>query len=302
MKGGAMKVLVTGAAGRVGSEVVRYLHGEGFELRLTDLRFRADLPARVIVADLSRRESVYGLIDDGSGPVEAIVHLGNIPNIHAAADAQTLFSTNCAINFNVFQAAVELGVRKVIFASSVQAIHGTRDFNRENPDASGPSQLPYLPIDGDIPANPGNAYGLSKVVAEQSLKYFSDCGVHKARALQGITLRLPVTISEPWYAQLRRDYHKNTHITHSFLDECFAYLTSRDAARLMAKILRTNLPGYRCYLPAARTPMLKGSPGELHRRFYPTVSLRGEVDAIASLVDTRRITSETGWTPEDEAQ
>lgn len=295
-----MKVLITGAAGNVGSEVVRHLHAAGFNLRLTDRRGRGDLPARLVVADLVHREAVYNLIDDGTGPVQAIVHLGNIPNMHAAPDHQTVYGHNCTINFNVFQAAAELGVKKVVFASSVQTINAERVMTHDHPEGDGPSQLPYLPLDGDVPANPGNPYSLSKAAAEQMLRYFSRPDLKRIKPMQAVALRLPVTMSTGWFANSCKHYTAQAKGGHALLDECFAYVTSRDVARLIEKILRTDLPGYRCYMPAARSPLIKLTPQELIARFYPNVPLKKPLSELHGMIDTSRIERETGWHPEDE--
>jgi nucleoside-diphosphate-sugar epimerase len=99
------KVLVTGASGKIGSAVVRALHAEGFEVRATDRHRFRDLPVRIEVADLRDPIACYELADG----MEAVVHLGNHPNLFAA-DPQTVYAENLRMNVNVFQAAGESGV------------------------------------------------------------------------------------------------------------------------------------------------------------------------------------------------
>src|SRR5438034_1203665 len=128
-------------------------------------RGNRDLSYNIEVADIRIREPCYPLVDG----VNAVVHLANYPNASAGV-AQDVFNENCAMNMNIFQAAVEAGVKKIIFASSIQAITGVRP--SRDAGAQKPSDLPYLPLDGDVPPNPGNPYAASKVAGEMLLKYF----------------------------------------------------------------------------------------------------------------------------------
>ena len=71
-----MKVLVTGAAGKLGSLTVSALLRRGHEVRATDARYRADLPVRLDVRDLLDEHALYPLLDG----MDALVHLANHPN------------------------------------------------------------------------------------------------------------------------------------------------------------------------------------------------------------------------------
>src|SRR5207244_3344538 len=97
-----MKVLLTGAAGRMGSETCRHFKSEGIDFRATDRRTDPGLPCEITVADARNREACYSLVEG----CDAVVHLANYPNANAG-DAQTVYNENCAMNMNVFQAAFE---------------------------------------------------------------------------------------------------------------------------------------------------------------------------------------------------
>src|SRR5690242_14768107 len=118
-----MKVLVTGAAGRLGRAVCPLLQSAGMDVRATDRRADSSLFYQIDVATLLDRERCYQLVDG----VEAIVHLGNWASA-GSADAQTVFNENTSMNMNVFQAAMERGVRRIVFASTIQVILGQRPF------------------------------------------------------------------------------------------------------------------------------------------------------------------------------
>jgi nucleoside-diphosphate-sugar epimerase len=276
----ALKVTVTGAAGRIGSFVTRALVEAGHDVVATDRRGRDDLPVPVRVADLLDREACHALVDGA----DAVVHLGNHPSLYKRIP-RVVYGENAAMNANVFEAALERGVRRLVFASSVQAIGSGR---RRGPDDPG-SGLPYLPMDGRAPARPGNLYALSKDAGEQMLAYYAR---HHGRTC--VAIRFPLTLDlsrEPRdpAAPIEPDYGK--------LDECFAYLDVRDAASLVVAVLAAPLEGYRCYFPASRGNLAARPVAELVRDYYPTVPLRRPIEQVESLVDTSDIERETGWTP-----
>src|SRR4051812_6943064 len=158
-----MKVLVTGAVGRLGRACCPILQSAGMEVRATDRRSDPTLSYHVEVASLLDRERCYQLVDG----VDAVVHLGNWASA-GMADAQTVFNENCAMNMNVFQAAMERGVRRIVFASTIQVILGQRPFGGLSAPVQ-PSDYPYLPLDGNTPPNICNPYAASKAASEQQM-------------------------------------------------------------------------------------------------------------------------------------
>jgi nucleoside-diphosphate-sugar epimerase len=283
-----MSVLITGAAGRLGSEVCRQFASAGIAFRATDRHTNRDLPCEIVVADIRNREACYPLVAD----CDAVVHLANYPN-STFGDAQTVFNENCAMNMNIFQAATEAGVKKLIFASSVQAMSGDRRFDDKATEQK-PSALPYLPLDGIVPANPGNPYAASKVAGEMLLNYF--CQFH---GISGIALRFPMLLPLESLARWRAEGPQRLSRGLN-LDEAFTLLTFSDATKLIISILRAQLEGFRVYFPTARTPWLDLSLPEIVRRYFSSVPLRQPADKLASLVDHSSIQRETGWQPEDE--
>ncbi len=216
-----MKVTLTGAAGRLGSIVCKQLVSTGHDVLATDRTYRADLPVKLHVANLLDRERVYDVLA-GS---EAVVHLGNHPGM-MGNDAQRIFNENVTMNMNVFEAARQCEVRKIIFASTIQTITSRR------PDPAQPSSLPYLPLDGDVPANPGNPYGLSKSVSESMLQYYT-----KTAPITGIALRFPLLVSAEWLPNLKKDGGQWKQWNYN---EAFTYLPMAEAATLIDAVLRAR--------------------------------------------------------------
>jgi len=285
-----MKVLVTGAAGRLGSETCRQFQSAGIDFRATDRRAVRELPCEIVVADIRNREACYPLV----AGCEAVVHLANYPN-SSFGDAQTVFNENCAMNMNIFQAAMEAGVRKIIFASSVQAMSGDRRFDDSAKEQKS-SALPYLPLDGEVRANPGNPYAASKVAGEMLLNYFT-----RIHGITGVALRFPMLLPLESLARWRDEGPERLSRGLN-LDEAFTLLTFSDATKLVISLLSAQLEGFRVYFPTARTPWLDLPLAEIIRRYFHSVPLRRSVDEIQSLVDITQIERETGWSPLDEPQ
>lgn len=158
------KVLITGAAGKIGRYLTTYL-GEQHSLILTDIRElekQSDHPFfKCDVADLgAMREICQG--------IDTVVHLAANPNFQATWDE--LYQGNIAGAYSIFQAAHEAGCRRLIFAGSGHAVYGY------------PEEVQVHP---DMPPRPLNLYGVSKVWGEALGRYYAD-----QKGLSTICLRL----------------------------------------------------------------------------------------------------------------
>lgn len=277
-----MKVTLTGAAGRIGRVVCRHLLEAGHEVVAVDRQYCNDLGVRLELADVTDPLTAYRLLEGA----EALIHLATPSASHITLDT---FGPALSMNMNLFQAAADVGVTKIIYASSIQAVSGRR---RATEADEQPSCLRYLPLDGCEPTCPGRTYGLTKVLGEQQLAHI--CRLH---GLQGIALRLPAMIgdlSSPWFTPRRLDSLGGRQPA----DEAFAWLHMDDAARLANAILAADLPGFRTYTPAADEPSVDAPIEQIVTRFYPEVALKRPLSQISSLVDGSRITRDTGWTPQ----
>jgi nucleoside-diphosphate-sugar epimerase len=92
------------------------------------------------------------------------VHFAALPRIMMKPD-NTMFAANVLSTYNVIEAAVKLGIRKVVFASSettygVCFAEGVRNFSA-------------FPVEEDYDVDPTDSYGLSKVVGEKIARSFA---------------------------------------------------------------------------------------------------------------------------------
>jgi nucleoside-diphosphate-sugar epimerase len=282
-----MKILVTGAAGKLGSVTVKVLVDAGHDVRATDRKFVAGSP-RVEPSDLLDEHALYRVLDG----VDAVVHLGNHPNRFAGPSPQRILAENVAMNANVFSAALDLGVRRIVFSSSIQVMLKTDGIRTDR------SSIPYLPLDGDAPPNPGlNPYALSKQFAEEHLK----TAAREVPELSVTVLRFPMLVGEWWNRRIEINAgHLRQDELH--LNEATAHLTFRDGARVIAAALERQAPGYHCYFPAQTLDVTNRTPAELARAFFPGVHITVPDTQLTDLVDRSALERDLGYRPEDRFQ
>jgi len=276
-------VLVTGATGKLGSSTCRALEQHGFQVRATDQKVPPEFPFSLETGDLKDEFFVHRLVRG----VRAVVHLGNHPNAFVGPSPQRILSENTQMNANVFQACVQNGVQRLVFASSVQAFLYT-DFNRSGP----PYRLPYLPLDSRAPCAPGpNTYGQSKEFAERMLQHL--CAAQPR--LVATALRFPMLVGD----QLIQRFESIRSFSSGWFNfhECLSHLTLEDAAELIACCVRREVPGYLQYFPALSMQLGHRSTADLISTFYPDTELRRPLAQIADLIDISGVTQETGWQP-----
>jgi uronate dehydrogenase len=139
------KVLITGAAGRIGSFITAQWV-DRYDLVLTDVRPAKETHGFPFTeANLSDFDKVMELCRG----VDTVVHLGADPSMEAPWES--LLPNNLIPTYNVFEAAHRNGCKRVIFASSVNAVFGYPD---------------DVQVHIDMPARPINLYGATKVWGE----------------------------------------------------------------------------------------------------------------------------------------
>jgi len=270
---GEPKVLVTGAAGRLGSTVASLLHRKGYDLLATDVVDAVDVPYRFEQADLLDHVRVLELLEG----IDVVFQLGNHPGI-GATPPQRVFNDNVSMNENIFQGAADRGVGKIIFASTLQMIGSHIDRRTVINEPSRPS----YPLDETMVPDPSNVYALSKTVSEVMLRYYAErCGI------DCVAVRFPLLHRGDDWARVSSGDETPTDIL-----EGFTALTHEDAAELFLAVLRAELPGYRVYMPGVAHRHRELGPAELIRAHYPEVPA-GRHD----LIDISTIVEETGWQP-----
>lgn len=265
------RVLVTGAAGRLGGAVASRFHTEGFDLLATDVVDAHDVPYRFERADLLDHVAVSALLDG----IDVVLHIGNHPGI-GPRPPQLVFNENVAMNENVFQGAAEHGVARIVFASTLQLIGSHVDART----VVEPPPRPTFPLRGDTPPTPSNVYALSKTVTETMLRYYAErCGI------QCTALRFPLLHHGQDSIMVGSGSERPDDIT-----EGFTGLTYDDAAALFLAVVNTDLAGYRVFMAGTSHRHRDLELPELIHTHYP------ELDPdTPDLIDLASVTRDTGW-------
>ncbi len=165
------KVLLTGAAGRVGT----YLHerlGGSFDFTGID-RLPVD-GLESTVANLTDHDAVLGAMQG----VDAVVHLAAEPGHTPDIWWDVLLPDNIVATANVFEAARQAGVSRVVFFSSM---HAVGMYERDEPWASiangdygdiDPTTVPL--VTHEMPVRPDGPYAASKVFGESLGRYYAE--------------------------------------------------------------------------------------------------------------------------------
>jgi nucleoside-diphosphate-sugar epimerase len=157
------KVLITGAAGRIGSYLTTHLAGR-YDFVLTDIKPPASPQGfPFTAADITDLAAMQPLCQG----IDTVVHLAADPSTRAGWES--LLPKNIIGVYNIFEAAHQAGCRRVIFASSVNAVIGY------------PGEIQ---VKTSMPVRPGNLYGATKAWGEALASFYAD-----EKGLSAICLR-----------------------------------------------------------------------------------------------------------------
>ncbi|MEU6557207.1 NAD(P)-dependent oxidoreductase [Streptomyces sp. NPDC046915] len=171
-------VLLTGAAGGLGTLMRGLLPEYGYDLRLFDVRPIEDAPG-AITADLADKEALREAVRG----VDAVLHLAGIS---LEAPFEKILRANIEGTYNLYEAARQEGVPRIVFASSNHAVGFTPAPRGDAPfDRSA-----LIPI--DTPRRPDTFYGLSKSFGEDLAQLYWD-----KHGLETVSVRIGACFPEP---------------------------------------------------------------------------------------------------------
>jgi nucleoside-diphosphate-sugar epimerase len=249
------RILVTGAAGRLGRHVLDHLAAAGAPVTALTLEPADDLPAdRVVVGDARDVELVGKALAD----VSAVVHLAAIPSPHLGS-AEQVFCGNTGATFTVLSQAAQAGVRRAVIASS----HCATGL----PFAPVFRDPAYLPIDERTPPYAADPYALSKQVDEATAAM-----MWWRHGLSVVALRFPflgdARDTLPARLQVLTDDPGQG------AADVWSYLDFRDAARACALGLTRPGPGCHTVTLAAPSTLAPYPTEALLDRWFPRVPRR----------------------------
>jgi UDP-glucose 4-epimerase len=160
--GGLVKILVTGGAGFIGSNLADSFIREGHQVTIVDnlstgLESNVNKKAKFFKVDI--RSAVMDKIFERTKPDVLCHHAAQIDVRKSTADPIFDAEVNIVGSLNLLNACVKHQVKKVIFASTGGAIYGEQD---------------YFPADENHPADPLSPYGVAKLTIEKYLHFYRE--------------------------------------------------------------------------------------------------------------------------------
>lgn len=277
-----MKIVVTGAHGKVGRFTTEALLARGHDVLAVDLTrpgFERREPgtARYQMADLTDLGEAFEV----TRGADAVVHAAAIPE-PTGNPPQVVFRTNLIATFNMIEAAVRFGVPRFVNISS-ETVPGfffpERDFL---PD--------YAPVGELHPIRPQDPYALTKSFGEQLM----DAAVARSD-IKCISIR-------PSWVQYEGNYEQNLGPQvrdHSVLSpNLWSYIDAYDLADAIALAAESDLPGHEVFYIAS--PDNVGGhdfAAVLKEHYGDKIELRELERVDASGISSRKAMDVLGWTP-----
>ena len=273
-----MRIALTGSSGKLGTVVLRELRAAGHDVVGLDVvGTRGPGFLQVDLTDYGQVVDALKGVHGESGGFDAVVHLAAIPAPGIRSDIAT-FRNNMLTTFDVFWAAVGLGIRRIVYASSETVLGLPFDV-----------PPPYIPVDEEYPARPESAYSLVKHLEEQLaielVRWHPDLAI---TALRFSNVMVPEDYARfPSFDADARGRKWNL----------WGYIDARDGAQAVEKALDAA-PGFDRFIIAAADTVMTRPNAELVAEVFPGVPLKGDLGVNDTLLSIDRARRVLGFDPQ----
>lgn len=282
------RVVFTGGTGKAGRHVVPHLVSKGYDVLNLDLK-PLDLPGvNTLITDVTDSGAVFNALtmhhgfegyEKGAPPSapDAVVHFAAIPRVLLEPDNVT-FEANVISTYNVIEAAMKLGVRKVIIASSettygVCFAEGDKDFHS-------------FPLDEDYDSDPMDSYGLSKVCNEKTARAFA------ARYGADIYALRIGNVIEPDEYGMFKDFIANPM---SRKRNAWSYIDARDLGEIVHLCIEKDGLGYEVFNAVNDTITADMPTPEFLRKHCPTTPITRKMAPDEAPISNRKAREVLGF-------
>ena len=283
-----MRVLFTGGSGKAGKHVVPYLVAQGHRVLNFDRVPLGIDGVHDLLGDICDAGQVYSAMrthaggdEMDAGPAQlfdAVVHFAAVPRYGMVPDTET-YRVNTVGTYNVIEAALKMGIRKVIVASSETTYGVCFRYGIVDPKV--------LPLDEDYDIDPMDSYGMSKKVNEVTARSFQ-----RRFGADVYALRIGNVIEPHEYATVfpaaAADPGLRRRIT-------FSYIDARDLGQIVDLCLKTDGLGFQVFNAVNDENSVPQPNSELLATYFPNVPLSRPVGERESLLSNRKIKEMLGF-------
>jgi nucleoside-diphosphate-sugar epimerase len=279
-------IVVTGGSGKVGRACVKDLMDHGYKVTSIDMvpppgQSNPPKPSdvtysRADVTDFGQAMAALSMIDERVEKVTGVVHLAAIP-APGHAPNHVIFSVNTVSTYNIFEAARQLGIRNVVWASS-ETVYGI-------PYPKGPA---YVPVDEEI-EHPETAYSLSKLMGEKMAEQF--CRWDPKTKIVGLRFS---NVMEPHDYERFESFDKDPH---SRKFNLWTYIDARDAAQAIRLSLEAKLKGAHVFGIANSDSVMTRPNDALLDKVYPKSKRKRAIKPNESLISIEKAKNVLGYKP-----
>ncbi len=284
-----MRVLFTGGSGKAGRHVVAYLAMAGHRVMNFDRLPLGLAGVHDLIGDITDAGQVYSAMrshagydemETGAGAqlFDAVVHFAAVPRHLMMPDTET-YRVNVMGTYNVIEAAVKMGVRKVIIASS-ETTYGVCF-------SDGVVDPKVLPLEEDYDIDPMDSYGMSKKVNEVTARSFQ-----RRTGVDVYALRIGNVIEPHEYATvfppLATDPGQRRRIT-------FSYIDARDLGQIVDLCLKKEGLGFQVFNAVNDTNSVPQPNEDLLAQFFPQVPISRPLGPHEGLLSNRKIRDVLGF-------
>jgi nucleoside-diphosphate-sugar epimerase len=267
------RIVVTGGSGKAGRWVVRRLREAGHRVLNVDVVHDGGPHGDTALVDLTDLGQCHEVV----AGADAVVHLAAIPAPDIKPAGET-FRNNAMSTYNVFAAAVERGVGRIVWASS-ETVLGL------------PFDVPpaFAPIDETHPPRPETSYALSKLAGETIAEQFA-----RRTGVPFVGLRISNIMEPPDYARFA-SWQDDARIRKWNL---WGYVDARDVAQAVERSLAGDVRGAEVAIVAAADTCMRRSSADLMAEVYPGVELRRPIEGRETLLAIDHAREVLGYAPE----
>ena len=283
------KIMFTGGTGKAGRHVVQYLVEQGHQVLNLDTKPLDNPKVRTLITDITDSGQVFNALTSYMGrhefdpslraqPVDAVVHFAAIPRIMITPDNE-LFRINALGTYNVIEAAVKLGIKKIVVASS-ETTYGLVFANE-------PRDPTHFPLDEEYDVDPMDSYALSKVVNEKTARAFalrSGCDIYALRIGNVIEPHEYEAFIPKWRAD--PEFRKRI---------AWSYIDARDLGQITDLAIAKDGLGFQIFNAANDDTSADLPTRQLIERFYPGVPVKGDLGEYETLLSNRKIKEVLGF-------